>query len=295
MRTAAGAGGRRQPDMGVDLHIHSTASDGTQSPEEIVAEAVSLGLTAIALADHDTTAGIDAALAAADGTDLLVIPAVEINTEVGRRDVHILGYYIDRTSSDLQSVLAYVREERLGRGERILKKLRTVGVELEMSLVQEHAAGAAIARPHIAAALCSIGVCKTSQEAFDRFLKRDRPAFVKRYKLSPEEAIRAILDADGVPVAAHPGLTGDDALIRGLVPAGLEGLEAYHIDHWPRATERYLALAQELGLIVTGGTDSHGPLGPKYVRMGSVRVPDDVLGPLKQAADRRQARAAPQN
>ncbi|MGD8238349.1 MAG: phosphatase, partial [Armatimonadota bacterium] len=130
--------------------------------------------------------------------------------------------------------------------------------------------------------------------AFDRFLKRDRPAFVQRYKLSPQEAIGAVLDAEGVPVAAHPGLTGDDGLIRGLVPAGLQGLEAYHVDHWPGATERCLALAQELDLVVTGGTDSHGPLGPKHVRIGSVRVPDEVLAPLKAAAERQRASAAGQ-
>ncbi|MGD8237436.1 MAG: PHP domain-containing protein, partial [Armatimonadota bacterium] len=192
--------------MAVDLHIHSTASDGTHTPKQIVAAALSMGLTAIALADHDTTAGCEAALAAAEGTELLVIPAVEINTEVGRKDVHILGYYIDHTSPALQSVLAGIREKRLDRGERILKKLRDVGVALDMSLVQEHAKGAAIARPHIAAALCSMGACKTPQDAFDRFLKRDRPAFVQRYKLSPQEAIGAVLDAEGVPVAAHPGL-----------------------------------------------------------------------------------------
>ena len=275
--------------MAVDLHIHSTASDGTQSPKEIVREAVSLGLTAIAIPDHDTTAGIDAALAAAEGTGLQVVPAVEINTEVGPKDVHILGYYIDHTSASLQSVLAYVREERFSRGERILEKLRRVGVDLDMVVVQEHAGGAAIARPHIAAALCAIGVCKTSQEAFDRFLKRNRPAFVQRYKLTPAEAIRAVLDAGGVPVVAHPGLTGDDALIEGLPSVGLQGLEAYHVDHWPRVTERYLALAEQLGLIVTGGTDSHGPLGPKRVRMGSVAVPDEVLGPLQAAAARQRA------
>jgi hypothetical protein len=281
--------------MAVDLHIHSTASDGTQTPAEIVAQAVSLGLTAIALADHDTTAGIEPALAAAEGTELIVVPALEINTEVGAKDVHILGYYIDHTWPALQSVLDSIREKRLDRGERILEKLRSVGVELDMAVVREHAAGAAIARPHIAAALCSIGVCETSQEAFDRFLKRGRPAFVTRYKLTPQDAIGAVLDAGGVPVAAHPGLTGDDGLIRRLIPAGLEGLEAYHVDHWPQATERYLALAKEFGLLITGGTDSHGPLGPKHVRIGSVRVPDDVLAPLREAAQRRRASVAHQS
>jgi len=281
--------------MSVDLHIHSTASDGTQAPQEIVAQAIALGLTAIALADHDTTAGTDAALAAAEGTGLTVVPALEINTEVGPKDVHILGYYIDHTSPTLQSMLMDTREKRFDRAERILDKLRSVGVDLAMSLVQEHAAGAPIARPHIAAALCTMGICKTSQEAFGRFLKRGRPAFVRRYKLSPEEAIRTVLDACGVPVAAHPALTRDDALIRGLIGAGLEGLEAYHVDHWPRDTQHYLALAQELDLLVTGGTDSHGPLGPKLVRMGSVPVPDDVLPPLRAAADRRRAGIAQQS
>ena len=278
--------------MAVDLHVHSTASDGTQTPEEVVAEAISLGLTAVGIADHDTIAGIDVALAAAEGTDLIVVPAVEINTEVGPKDVHIIGYYIDYASPELHEKLAYVREARFGRGERIVEKLRQVGVDLDMSLVEEHAAGAAIARPHIAAALCALGVCKTSQEAFDRFLKRNRPAFVQRYKLTPKEAIRAVLDARGVPVLAHPGLMGDDAMIPGLIEAGLQGLEAYHTDHWPRATKRYLAMAQELDLIITGGTDSHGPLGPKHVRMGSAPVPDDILEPLKAAAERQRASVA---
>jgi len=277
--------------MAVDLHIHSTASDGTQEPAEIVRLAADKGLTAIAIVDHDTVAGVAPALEAARGLPLQVVPAVEINTDVHEADVHLLGYHIDPSDEGLAKLLAAVREQRLERAEQMVRRLQALGLGVQMADVLRQAGDAAVARPHVAAALCKLGACSSPQEGFDRFLSRGRPAYVPRYRLTPAQAIESIATAGGVPVLGHPGLMNRDSMIPKLVPLGLRGLEAYHVFHTPRATAKYLALADRLGLVVTGGTDSHGPWGTRPVEIGAVEVPDEVLGPLAAvAAELRAAR-----
>jgi hypothetical protein len=275
--------------MAVDLHIHSTASDGSQTPQEIVAEAIQRGLTAIALADHDTVSGIDAALQAAAGLPLLVIPAVEINTDVGPTEAHITGYWIDHRSAGLLELLGRTKQKRVERAEKMVERLRGMDIPIEMPMVLREAAGGAVGRPHVAMALVRMGVCGVPQEAFERFLKRGRPAYVRRYKLTPEEAIEAIRDAGGVPALSHPGLMHKDDLIPRFVRAGLEGLEAYHTDHSLADIARYLELARRFGLVVVGGSDSHGPRGTRPVEIGQVVVPDEVLAPLRERADQVRA------
>ncbi len=272
--------------MPVDLHIHSTASDGTLTPAQIVQEAAALGLTAVSIVDHDTLEGVDGALEAAEGLPVEVIPGVEVNTDVGPLDVHILGYWFDPGDERLRRTLADVRLARLGRAEQIVTKLRELGVPMELDDVLRQAGGAAVARPHVAAALVELGVVGKVQTAFDRFLGRGRRAYVPRYRLTPRQAIDAIRQAGGVPVLGHPGLVGRDRLIRQLARDGLEGLEAWHIDHSDVMVAKYQALAAELDLVVTGGTDSHGPGGSRPVEVGQVTAPDAVLGPLRSRADR---------
>ncbi|MFQ6133056.1 MAG: PHP domain-containing protein [Armatimonadota bacterium] len=278
--------------MPIDLHIHSTASDGTEDPAEIVRAAAQMGLSAIAVVDHDTMAGVPAALDAAQQLPLEVIPAVEINTDYQGTDVHILGYHLDPEDEPLEALLAAVREKRLGRAAEIVRRLKTLGLELEMADVLQVAGEAAVARPHVAAVLHQMGVCSSPQEAFDRFIGRDRPAYVPRYRLTPQQAIEAIAAAGGVPVLGHPGLMNRDRVIAQLLPLGLRGLEAYHVHHSPSATAKYVAMAEKLDLVITGGTDSHGPKGTRPVEIGAVHVPDELLGPLAAAAEEMRAAGA---
>ena len=266
--------------MSCDLHIHSTYSDGSQTPEEIVAEAIEKNLTAIAIADHDTIQGVMPAIEAARGSDLLVIPAVEISTEFQRTEVHILGYWIELDNERLHATFRYVREARRRRANEIVGKLRQIGVEITLDDVTAQSDGVTLGRPHVAQALMEAGYVSGMQEAFDRFLGRDRPAYVKRYKLSPTEAVEAIIEARGCPVIAHPGLGVSDQVIDGLIEEGIEGLEAYHNHHSPSKTRRVIRIADENGLLVTGGTDSHGPKGSHPVQIGEVDVPDSCAEAL---------------
>lgn len=275
--------------MSCDLHIHSTCSDGSQTPEEIVAEAIDKGLTAIAIADHDTVRAVMPAVEAARDSDLHVIPAVEISTEFHEAEVHILGYWIELDNAELHAKFVYVREARRRRADHIVSKLRQHGIEITIEDVLAQSDGVSLGRPHVAQALMHGGHVSGMQEAFDRFLGRDRPAFVPRYKLSPYEAVEAIRHARGCPVLAHPGLGVSDFVIEGLIEAGIEGLEAYHTHHSPSNTRRAIRIAEEHGLLVTGGTDSHGPQGSHPVEIGEVEVPDSCAEALVAWAEEHDA------
>lgn len=255
-------------------------SDGTQTPREIVAEAAAKGLKAVAISDHDTVAGVEVAIEAARGTALTVVPAVEISTEYDSTEVHILGYYFDLTDAGLAEKFAYVRNARVLRAEEIARKLRALGVSVTMEEIEAESAGESLGRPHVAAALLRKGEVTTIQEAFDRYIKRGRPAYVPRYKLTPFEAVEAILAAGGCPVLAHPGLGVGDRIIHAVVDSGVVGIEAWHSRHTPSHTRRALRFAEEFGLLVTGGTDSHGPGGSHPVEVGSLDVPDECFDAL---------------
>jgi len=272
----------------VDLHLHSTISDGTWTPEQIVAEARRLGMLAISIADHDHLGGVEPAVRAAAGSGIEVIPAVEINTDHCDTDVHILGYHIDPTHQPLNRELARVRDARLERNRRILKRLEALGCAIEEQRVIELADGGSVGRPHIAAALVESGYVGTQAEAFDRWLARDRPGFVERYRLEPAQAIAHIRKAGGVAVLAHPAKVRNDQLIPALIEQGLRGIEAYHYDHTAAQARHYVTLAEQLDLLITGGTDSHGPNADRPVAMGSVPVPEEVPALLKQAWERRR-------
>ena len=257
----------------IDLHIHSTVSDGTLSPEAIVARARELGLRAIALADHDNVDGIDPARRAAEGTGLLVLPAVEISTDWESTEIHLLGYFLDYRNPELEETLAGIRVAREGRAKKMVARLRELGVDISYDAVLERAGGGSVGRPHVAAELAARGHVRTQQDAFARYLGRDRPAYVPRYKLSYQEAIEIIRRCEGLPVLSHPGLVRDDRKVAEMLPA-LGGLEAYHTAHSAAQARKYARMARERGLLVTGGTDSHGPQGSLPVEIGSVAVPD---------------------
>jgi 3',5'-nucleoside bisphosphate phosphatase len=260
---------------GVDLHIHSTASDGKINPEDIVIKAAELGLKVISLTDHDSISGISPALKAAKQfPGLTFIPGVEISTDLADGEAHILGYFIDYTDPSLEKALERFRDSRLGRGRGMVIKLKELGIDIDWARVQEIAGDGAIGRPHVARAMLEKGYIATFEEAFDKYIGHGGPAYVEREKMTPEEAVTLIVRSRGLPVLAHPFTVKDpEVMVRQLKPAGLVGIEAYYKDNTPQATATTLKLAGKYGLIATGGTDYHGIGNSNEVMMGGVEVP----------------------
>lgn len=272
--------------MGFDLHVHTTASDGLFTPAQVINEALRLGLTGVAITDHDTTDGIEEALAEvrrlALGDRFLVIPGIELNTEGGEREIHILGYFIDWHHPRLLQRLGEVLEARGKRVINMVEKLNHLGIKVSVEEVRQEAKGEVIGRPHVAQVLIKNGYVSSVKEAFERYIGRNGPAYVPRYKFEPSEAIQLIKEAGGVPVLAHPGLIGDDGLTRKLIHLGVKGLEVYYPEHSKADERRYLAMAEEYGLIVTGGSDFHGDPNNRAAWLGSVAVDGKVVKDLGQ-------------
>lgn len=280
--------GRRSKDLSrtglADLHVHTSASDGTLTPEETVREAARVGLEAVGITDHDTIAGVEPALDEGCRIGVEVVPGVEINTDYGDKEVHILGYYIDYHSVVLMDYLTRLRQGRYERGKRIVDLLNTLGVKINYQRVLEIADGASVGRPHVARAIVEAGYADSLNTAFAKYLVRGAPAYVPRYRLTPPEAVEIVCKSRGVAVLAHPGKSKHDEIIPTLMKAGLKGLEAYHPDHTPEQSAYYVRLAQKYGLLVTGGSDSHGPSMIKPVPIGSVTVNMDVVKKLRTLA-----------
>jgi predicted metal-dependent phosphoesterase TrpH len=273
----------------VDLHLHSTASDGVHTPAELVAICLEAGLRYIALADHDTTEGVQEALDAAAGTLLTVIPAVEMSTlDDGSHELHMLGYYIDHHYPPLQERLAELRRSRIERAQAILDLLATQGRPLSWERVTALADEGSLGRPHIAQAMVEADYVESVEAAFREYLRRGGAAYVPRAKLLPEEAIDLILQAGGVPVLAHP--THVIEHLPALVRAGLLGLEVYYNDYPEAEVAFLLRQAKKHGLVVTGGTDFHGGEITPAPAPGAVDVPVEVVDALRVRAEEVRAR-----
>ncbi len=268
--------------MPADLHIHSTASDGKWAPDEIVNQAQTIGLRAIALTDHDTVDGIEPARQAAGSDGPEVIPGIELNTDLDGREIHILGYYYDLNSRSLRDTLTSLRTAREDRALMIIARLAKLGIRIDYGHLRRLTGKATIGRPHIARVMCEEGYVATAAEAFERYLGNGKPAYIGHHKLDPFMAIEEVLKAGGIPVLAHPGLAGKDDLIPEFIGHGLQGIEVFYPFHTPEDTARYQQICQDYGLIMTGGTDCHGP-GYRYPAIGTVAVPDQVVEELKRA------------
>lgn len=279
--------------MRIDLHTHTTASDGLLGPEALVGEARSRGVGLLAVADHDTTAGVASAVRAGAAVGLEVWPAVELSCDVEAGEVHVLGYFIDHRLGWFQELLGRLRDGREKRAERMVEKLTAMGAPVPFARVQALANGGAIGRPHVARALLEAGHVKSVAEAFERFIGRSSPAYVERLKVTPVQAVEVIQAAGGLAVLAHPGWGRQDALIPGLIAAGLDGIEVYYPDHTPDQVRQYHDLAVRFGLLVTGGTDFHGGGLATGVPVGGQYVPETVVEPIRRAAAGRTPRAAP--
>jgi predicted metal-dependent phosphoesterase TrpH len=260
----------------IDLHTHTTASDGKLSPAALVARAAEAGVRVLGIADHDTVGGCAAARAACERAGIAFVDGIEITAVVDEADVHVLGYFVDIASPSLQQFLAAQRQHRVDRIRQMVVKLAELGMPLDADEILQPGvddASRSIGRPYIARALLAKGHVSSISEAFEKWLTRGRPAFVPRIGASPEDVFDQIHKAGGLVSLAHPLLSKVDDRIPGYVDAGLDALEVYHSDHDAEATARYLALARSLGVLVTGGSDfhadeEHGGGGP-----GSVTLP----------------------
>jgi predicted metal-dependent phosphoesterase TrpH len=268
----------------VDLHTHSTASDGELAPAELVRCALERGLAVIALTDHDTTAGIEAAIAAARGTSLEVIPGIELSADVPEREVHVLGYFGDWQDVHFQTMLEKFREGRYGRAERMTQKLAALGAPVSFDRVREIAGDASIGRPHVAQALLEAGHITSIDEAFEKYIGRNGPAYVERFRLTPEDAVTLILHSGGVPVLAHPRDVTD--YIAPMVEVGMLGLEVHYGPYDEATRQNLLQFAKQFGLIATGGSDFHGFNKMAHLSgLGEVYVPSGIVGRLRAKAE----------
>jgi predicted metal-dependent phosphoesterase TrpH len=273
----------------VDLHIHTTASDGLLTPAEVVRVALEKGLSAIAITDHDTTDGLDEAVAAARGHELEVIPGIELSAEQGSREVHILGYYVNHRDRDLQEKLEVLGRARRERARRMVGKLASMGLPVSWERVLEIAGdSSAFGRPHVAQALQEKGYVGSINEAFYKFIGLGGPAYVARYKLTPTQALEIIRAAGGLPVLAHPWRQ-EDVVIK-LAGCGLVGLEAYYPRYSHEEREELAKLGQRYGLLATGGTDFHGYEQNGPLSLGDVPVPADSVERLRALGKSRMGR-----
>jgi len=272
----------------VDLHAHTVFSDGLFTPEELVTEAARLKLTAVAITDHDAVGGIDRALAAGRQQQIEVVPGAELSCNTSGVDVHVLAYYIDYTQPAALEFFEMVRQKRAERAEKMVRKLNELGVDLAFERVRALAQGAATGRPHVAQALVEAGAVRTVEEAFQRYIGYDGPAYFPKMQLSPKAAMDFIHQHGGVAVVAHPGTYHNDGAVYSAIAAGADGIEVWHPDHAPRSVDRYREMATKNGLIMTGGSDCHGGRKQGKIFLGSVTVPYSCLQDIKNARDRRR-------
>ncbi len=254
----------RNPKEWADLHIHSSFSDGEWSPREIIQQAIQLGLSAIAIADHDTVDGVVELLKETPPADIEVIPALEINTDLDEKEIHILGYLIDVGSPILLQALKEQREARIKRNKEIIERLNRLGLELSLEEVFE-IAGDSMGRPHIAQVLVNKNYAESKEEAFSKWLKRGSPGYVPRCSMSWWEAVEVINRAGGIAVLAHPGKSFIDHLIPQMVKEGIQGIEVWHPSHSPEDCQRYLRMVEEFSLLATGGSDAHSLRDIPYI------------------------------
>jgi 3',5'-nucleoside bisphosphate phosphatase len=275
----------------VDLHAHTTASDGTYTPRELVQEAARRGLRVLAVTDHDSTEGVaDAIDEARRHPPLEIVPGIEINCDVEGAEVHILGYYPDHEAEWFREFCRAQREERRARVHRMIDRLEALGLSVDPAEVFALVREGSVGRPHVARAMLTRGYVKSVRDAFDRYLGAGKPAYVPREKLSPEDAVRLVRRAGGVPVFAHPGLANRDELIPTLISAGLMGLECYYAEHSPVQTAGYVQRCRDHGLVATGGSDFHGPK-VRAATLGIPRVSMAVWEALKAKAIEARASA----
>jgi hypothetical protein len=262
----------------IDLHLHTSASDGAHDPDALVRLAREAGVTVLSVTDHDTVAAVAQVVAAGAREQVAVVPGIEITSVLDERDVHILGYFLDVESNRLRSFLVSQRADRIRRARAIAGRLSALGapIDIEAVLQDVAAAGAdrAVARPRLAVELWRAGHVQSPAEAFERWIGEGRPAYEPRSGASPAEVVSVIRESGGLASLAHPGLLGRDEIIPGLIEAGLAAIEVYHGDHDAAQRAHYATLARRHNLAMTGGSDYHGEDGGRHSTLGSVSLPE---------------------
>lgn len=276
----------------IDLHAHTTASDGSLSPTQLVRLARDSGLGAVAITDHDTIDGVAEGLAAGDEAGFEVVPGVELSTDLRGKTVHILGYFIDCRNEHLAEKLAWAQRVRAERNDRIVARFNEMGIALTLDEVRAEAGSDVVGRPHFARVLFNKGAVASVQEAFDVYLDRKGKAYVPKFRFTPEESVSLIIRAGGLPVLAHPGLykwspLELDEAVRDLVELGLVGLEVFYSTHLPAQVLIFNDIARRYGLLPTGGSDYHGQTKPDIrlgTGLGDLHTPYSWLAALKAKA-----------
>src|SRR5574337_2199368 len=268
----------------IDLHTHSTASDGVLSPQALVRLAKDSGVSVLALTDHDTLEGLPVAMAEGERAGLQIVTGVEVTAHVGDLEVHILGHFIDSGDHRLAEFLASSRRDRIERVHHMIAKLWALGLPLDADEVLSLAPGPSVGRPHVAQALIKRGYVTSLKEAFARYLTPGKPGYVERSRIPAIEVIHAIKEVGGVPSLAHPGQYGRDEIIPSLVQQGLMGLEVYHPEHDTESLFRYERMRLEYGLVAVGGSDYHGTEGLRSIGLGKPALPEERFEQLVAAA-----------
>lgn len=276
--------------MFADLHLHTNFSDGTYTPEELASQAARQHLAAIALTDHDTVEGCERAANACKALEIEFIPGTELTAEHSENEIHILGYFLDTQNQTLLSEISKFQAVRQKRIHEMVARLNELNVPLRSDDVFALANCRSPGRPHVARAMVKAGLCGSLDEAFERFLKKHRPAWVPKAKISALVAIELIHQANGLAVMAHPGLNRSDEVIPEMVEAGLDGIECFHTKHSTATSEHYLEIADKFNLLVTGGSDCHG-LSKGKPLIGTIKLPYQHVEKLKAARNHRRAPA----
>ena len=270
--------------MAADLHVHTTFSDSNLTPQEVIDQCLFAHVGTVAITDHDAVDGVEPSLAAAGPLGVRVVPGVEMTAYQDELEIHVIGLFIDIEHPEFNAVIRGTREARHTRVYTMVDKLRGLDVELTADEVLDIAAGGAPGRVHVAQALLRRGHVATIGDAFQQYIGNNGPAYVPKRQLSPAQAAHAIHSAGGVAVVAHPGTGLPDGLVRQMIGDGLDGIEAYHSLHSQDMAEHYLAMARELGVLVSGGSDSHGGTR-KESRIGAVMLDDELVDALEARAD----------
>lgn len=268
------------PTRYADLHIHTNKSDSTFSPEEVVRYAAKCGLSAIAITDHDSVEAIPLVNEYTSQYGIEVIPGVELSSDANGEEVHILGYYIDFKKEWFLDRLQFLRETRTKRALQMIGKLNELGLKITIQDVLNISGEGAIGRMHIARALLERKYISAIAEAFQKYIGKGRYAYVKKYRITPREAIDMVDKLGGISVLAHPQIMNIDSIIPIMIKQGLQGIEVYHSDHTHEGEEKYLAMTRSYNLLVTGGSDCHG-IGKGKVLMGTVKIPYELVEKLK--------------
>ena len=268
-----------------DLHLHTVFSDGTYTPKQLIQESINAGLSSIAVVDHDTVDGLEPALKSAQNQDLEVLPGVELTAEYQGREIHILGYLIDFKNRALIDALNTLQKNRKLRIYKMVNKLSKMGLKLQAKSVFDISQDSTVGRLHVARAMVKQGLVGSIQEAFRKYIGDKCQGYVLGFRLSPQEAVKLIKQAGGIPVLAHPCTISKNELIPRLIECGIMGLEVYYPGYAQPTVDYYLKMAKEYNLLVTGGSDYHGDVKPE-VKLGCIKIPYDLVESLREAKNK---------